>query len=499
MARNLARTGGFVFLGSIVGAAANFALAAIVGNGLGPAGTGTFFAVVGAFVVASNILELGADTGLIRSLPRHMALGRSREVKPTLFVAIVPVLVLGVLTGTFFWVAADPLASLLGSATDQPERADAFRSLAPFVLMSSMLAVLLGGTRGLGGVAPVVLVQNVGVPLFRLAVVGVLVGVGAEVVPVLQWWAVSLPAAVLIVAFVLRGQWRRAMSEAALAGVPAEPRPAREIGREFWRFSAPRAVAAAIEISLEWVDVLMVALLLSPREAGIYAVVTRIVRVGQLVEHAARVTVSPLVSSMAATSDTTRINVLYEGVTRALVAVALPFYLTVFVFAPSALSIFGPGFDEGATALRIATVGMGLALSAGALQSVILMAGQGSWQLRNKAAALFTTVILLLVLVPAMGIEGAALAWVFGIAVDTAKAAMQARRLGVRLKSPETLRLLVAAVVLIGGSGILVSSLVPGLFGLFVHLALAATTYGAWIWWRRESLRRLNSIHADGR
>ncbi len=98
---------------------------------------------------------------------------------------------------------------------------------------------------------------------------------------------------------------------------------------------------------------------------------------------------------------------------------AWPFYAVLAVFAEPVLSIFGPDFTSGARWLRVLGVGMAVATAAGAVQSVLLMAGRSSWQLADKTGALVLDLVLLALLVPHWGIEGAAVAWAATIVVDT--------------------------------------------------------------------------------
>ena len=478
----LAKAGLVTLAGAVIGASMNFVLAAVVGRGLGQDQTGTFFAVVGVFVVAANILELGADTGLVRTLPRLVALGHHREIPRTILVAVVPVLVIGTAASLALWFGADALAAVLGGEADRQERSDLYRSLAPFVLCLSLLAVLLGGTRGLGGVKAFTLVQNIGVPLGRVALVVAAVGAGAGVVTVTRLWAAGLPVFVVVAAVLLARAVRRATSG---SGGPAA-RPLGVVAREFWGFSVPRAVAAAIEITLEWIDVIVVASLRSPGEAGVYAVVTRCVRAGQLVEYAARVAIGPQVSAAVALGDRARMSAIYLAVTRGMVLLAWPFYVTAFAFAPAVLGLFGPGFASGATSLRILSVGMAMVIAAGALQTVILMGGRSTWQMGNKAAALVVGLTLNLVLVPRFGIEGAAVAWVASLATDVTLATVQARRMHVALRPPQVAPAVVVALSVFTASacaGLAVAG--QTLAGLAVHLLLGGLVYVLVLWrWR---------------
>lgn len=470
----LLRAGVISLVGAAAGALLNFALVALVGRELGTAQTGSFFTVIGVFVVCANILELGADTGLVRTLPRNVALGQHRDVRKVLWIAVLPVVIVAGLGSVGVYLGATSLAGLLGGSADQTVRAELLQSLTPFILCAALLAVLLGALRGLGGSLQFTLLQNLSLPASRLVLVALAMAVHSSVVAVTFSWAVALPAILCVSAVLLRRAVRR--TEAHATAQPATPR--RVLSREFWSFSAPRGVAATVEIILEWADVLVVAALRTPAEAGVYAVATRCIRAGQMVEYAARIASSPQISAAAALGHDARLQRIYVSITRAMVLLSWPFYVTLFAFAPTVLSLFGPGFVEGTLTLRVLSVGMMVALGAGALQSVLLMAGRSSWQLRNKASALLVSVVLNLVLVPRVGIVGAALAWLAAIAVDTSLAASQVRKLSVHLDVKEIAPSGLVAVLVFGaGAGAAQGLLGPGNAALLVHLIFSSVAY----------------------
>ena len=87
----------------------------------------------------------------------------------------------------------------------------------------------------------------------------------------------------------------------------APPSGVRALRREFWGFSLPRAVAALVEIVLEWLDVLLVALLAGEVAAGLYAVATRLVKVTMIIDNALRVSISTRISAWLATGRIDRV------------------------------------------------------------------------------------------------------------------------------------------------------------------------------------------------
>nr|WP_276607356.1 polysaccharide biosynthesis C-terminal domain-containing protein [Kocuria sediminis] len=115
-----------------------------------------------------------------------------------------------------------------------------------------------------------------------------------------------------------------------------------------------------------------------------------------------------------------------------------------------------------------------LAVSAGGVQSLLLMAGRSRWQLMNKSTALAVAVALNLWLIPQWGLVGAATAWAASVLTDTGLALFQCvRLLGISPRWSVVGTIAAAAALLSGGSGLVVrAALGPGTTGLLVHLGL---------------------------
>ncbi|MGJ9421351.1 oligosaccharide flippase family protein [Aeromicrobium sp. CF3.5] len=438
MSEAVARAGVVNLLGGACGSAVGLLLAALVGRTLGTEGAGTYFVAVAVFLIASNVLELGADTGLVRFVSAAVATGRTATVRALVVGAVRPVLVVG---AVFVGLVAVGAASGVNPTDFSGWQLTGGAAIA---VASSGVASALSLTRGLGDPVTYPLLQNVTLPLLRLTAVALVVGlIGASATDVVVAW--MLPT---VVVAVLAGLAARRALRYRTAGLGREPADV----RAFWAFSASRGVAAAIEIALEWIDVLIVAALASAEAAGVYAVVTRAARAGEVVQQAARIAVGPQISAALARNDVLRARQLYGLVTAAMIWVAWPFYVVVAVFAEAVLDLFGPGFDAGATSLRILVAAMAVATAAGTVQTIVLMGGRSRWQLADKAGALVLNVVLTVALVPAWGIEGAAVAWAVTIVVDTAVVVWQVQGLmGVRPIG--TYPLVAAAVSMVGVGG----------------------------------------------
>lgn len=164
---------------------------------------------------------------------------------------------------------------------------------------------------------------------------------------------------------------------------------------------------------------LLVIALLGPGPGGVYGVVTRIVQAGNMLEAALRIVLGPRLSAAIVRDDHAQAEHLYRQATQLLILGSWPFYLAVALFADVVLGLFGPEFTLGAAALVVLASAMALKNTAGALQTVLLMAGHSTWQLRNKTIQLAVLLALVPPLVQWWGLSGAAIAFAFSIVVDT--------------------------------------------------------------------------------
>ncbi|MFT4288903.1 lipopolysaccharide biosynthesis protein [Nocardioides sp.] len=482
--------------GGAVGAVANLLLALIVGRALGAAGAGPFFQILAFVAIASNVLELGADTGLVRQVSAALALERGDKVRGLVATAVMPVVAVTILVCGLGWLLTPWVSRLFGGSGP-----GWVLTLLAASGLAALLAVVLGAVRALFSAVPFTLVQNIGLPVGRLALVGLVVVAGATSWrPVTLAWLVPLPLALLAAVLLLwRGERRHRGSRPALDATPAER-------REFWAFSGPRGLSAAAEICLEWADVLIVAALCTPAEAGIYAVVTRCARSGELVQQAARVAIGPIVSAALARGEHGKVRQAHRDVSIAMAALSWPCFAIAGYFAPELLGLFGADFREGATALRVLCVAMALSYAAGSVQSILLMGGRSTVQLGNKVGCLVVNVGLNLALVPTYGILGAAVAWGLVLVLDAALAWLQIL-IAMRLRLPvgpglcAGALLAAVAVAASAGSTALLSGrtsdpvLAPVLALLVVGAAVAIA---AVVVWRRPARRGSRLAVAPG-
>ncbi len=492
----LARGGALNLIGLVVSGVMQIVLTIVVARGLKAEGTGAFFEAVALFTILANVGELGADTGLVRMLPRYRALGRAPDLPVAVRTALWPVFLVCVGLGAWTWVLAPELASVLAPGNHGPVVQSYLRTLAPFIPLAAVSTVALAGTRGMGTMAPFVWIQNVLVPALRPVLVGCAVVFGLGTFAVALGWGIPLAVAVVLGIVALQRLIRRAAVPHSGAG-PATDR--RVISVQFWKFAAPRAFAAIFGITITWLDILLVGgLMHSTRQAGVYAAASRLSVIGAYALNAMGMAIAPQISEFVSLRRMGDVESVFQVGTWWLMAITWPLYISIAVFSAFLLRGFGVSFVEGQGALTILCVAQLFNLGTGNVTIVLLMAGRSSWNLYNAAASLALNVGLNLLLIPRIGITGAAIAWAAAIICNNLAALLEVRYLiGIRPFGRGYWVVALSSIFCFGLVGILVRLALGGLSapGFAVYAVVSTVPYAVVLWRSKETLH-LSSLRA---
>jgi O-antigen/teichoic acid export membrane protein len=473
--------------GALASAILNFAIVTIITRGFGARGAGTFFVALALFSLLSNTLELGADTGLVRTVAAYVALRRHRDLPGVIAVAVVPVLLAGCVAAVAIYALAEPFAHVFSSGPPGPV-ADLVRVFAFFLPFASAYTVVVAATRGFGTMLPAFLIDRTGKPALQVLVVSLVVWAGWNASALAIAWAGPIAIGFLVGVVALIALQRRAARRARL---PLEaPRSRWRLAAEFWRFTAPRGLAGMFQIAIVWIGTLLIGALRSTSEAGVYSAATRYLLVGTFATVALSQVFGPKISELTALEDHEAAQTVYQVTTAWYVVLTWPLYWTLAIFAPFLVSIFGREFLPGAEPLLILGLAMLVATACGPVDVVLLMAGKSSWNLVNTVIALTINVVLSLVLIPRLGITGAAIAWAASILTNNLLPLAQSWRfLHLHPLGRGFPRAAIAATATYGCLGLLLRAWFGPTTVPFVAYAVVATSAYGWLLWRfRETL-----------
>ncbi len=514
----------------VSGAALTFGLTVLVSRWLQPAGAGAFFELIALFTIAFTTMELGANTGLMRWISRARAVGGLDQVRRIVPIALLPVAVLGAGAAAAIWMTAPDLARVFLHGLAHGGGTVDIRIVAPLVPLGALSACIVDGARGFGRTWPYLAIEGLGKPITRIALVLCVLLAGLGLHGAIIAWGIpvvgGLMASWVIFAVILRSEVpvtvgpqparrrrgaqhgaslrarRRAALHRALHGARRRkgrhhgpPVPVKErrqsLRVEFWRFTAPRACQGIFQVIIVWLDILLVGAMISRHAAGVYAAVSKLAMVGAFALEGTRLAISPQVSALLARGEHHHAAALYQTTTRWLMLASWPLYLAFAVFPAVVLGIFGSRYTAGAAALAVLSLAMLVNLGTGNVTVVLLMGGKSSWGAINTGAALIVNISLNLLLLPHLGILGAAIAWGASIVVDNVAAMVELRWvLGLALFGPGYGLTAAVTVGCFGVSGIVARVLLgQTLPALAVTLAVGIAAFAVALYSARTPLQ----------
>ncbi|WP_418276071.1 oligosaccharide flippase family protein [Isoptericola jiangsuensis] len=418
----LARRGLLSLGGAAISAVANFLVIVVVARGFDQVTAGYLFSTTSFFVIAESLCALGTATGMVYFIARVRSLGKAHATRRLILMATRPVFVVSVVVAVAMFLSAPLVAGHLSSNGTADDEAVLFiRIAALFLPFATLFQLFVAASQGFHTMTPTVVLEKVGRPVLQLGGLALASALGlAWLLPVA--WCGPYLLGVAIMAWWLVRLVRRDPA-------PSADDPPVVGRREFWRYTAPRGIASAAQLSLQRLDILLVAFLIGPGEAAVYTAATRFVVVGQLGSQAVALAVQPKFAQLLAQDDRSSASRVYRTTTAWVMAVTWPVHLLVAVLAPVVMEVFGPGYGRAWPVVVVLAGAMLFATSCGMVTMLLVMAGKTSWNLMNVGVALVLNVTLNLVLIPQIGILGAAFAWAAAIVVSNALPLVQVKRL----------------------------------------------------------------------
>ena len=415
----LARGSALNLFGAGVAAAINVVFVVVAARSYTKVDLGVFFATTAVFVVAGTLARFGATTGVVYFIARLRALGRHDRILSCLRAAFWPTTVAAVVIGGLLAAWAGSLGSVVVDG-DTGQAGDALVVLALFIPFSVWNDVALAATRGFGVMRALVRIDRIARPAGQmlLLVIAIVWFPDRPQLLVIAW---GLPYVFAAVAAAL---WLRRLTVRDLARHPGASVVAVEdpesMGREFWRFTAPRGLTSMAAVVLQRLGVVLLAAVSGAGPAAIFGAATRFLVVGQLAGQALGATVQPQLSEQMARHEWAAAGSIYRTSTAWLVLISWPLYLTFSVFSGVVTQVFGGGYDEGAAVIRVLMLTMLFATATGLVDVMLEMAGKTRWTLANSLVALAANLVVNLALIPQYGVLGAAIAWAVAIVINNA-------------------------------------------------------------------------------
>jgi O-antigen/teichoic acid export membrane protein len=481
---HVARGGALGLFGAGVSAIAGFVLVLIVTNFYPAHSAGLFFTVTSAFMLMAAIATLGTETGLGRFLLRYEAQDRRGDIPPTIRAAFRPTIIYSVVIAVVVIVFAGPLSRLIG--LDGSEGAMSLRILAVVLPLCTWNALTLAGTRAFGRMRATVIVDKITRPVAQPALV-FLVSLGAgSLVGLTLAWAIPYAVAALVSSWM----FRQFLAKRGTYSHTVPTKSYKELRREFWKFTWPRSITRISQMAIQRMDIILIAAMRSPKEAAIYTAATRFVALGQFGTQAIQQVLQPKFTALLANRERESLRDVYQISTAWNMLVAWPMYIGVASAPLVYLGLFGKEYLDSVAVVLLMALAMLFAIVTGPCDTLLLMSGRSALSLGNSLLALALDMGFCVLLIPKMGITGAALAWAIAVIVRSTLSLLQVRFTMSIISLGPAAAVAAGANLLCFGAPIAVAGLFMHLtvFRLLAVLCLCFPLYALVLWLARRML-----------
>lgn len=218
--------------------------------------------------------------------------------------------------------------------------------------------------------------------------------------------------------------------------------------RQLLSYSLVSWVSTLASTGLIWADSLLLGGLVGSASVGVYNVSTRLVSLAVFVMAPINAAFAPHFAHFFHREEWGRLTSAYASSTNWILRLSLPAFAILVVFPAELLSLFGPGFKVGVIVTIFLAVGQLINALTGPCGTLLNMAGYVKLNLANNIFVLLMNIGLNFLLIPPLGIKGAAIAWTSSLAmVNVARLVETKLVLGMHPFNSVTLRALGAAVV----------------------------------------------------
>lgn len=186
---------------------------------------------------------------------------------------------------------------------------------------------------------------------------------------------------------------------------------AREYLYSHWLTSSmPLLFASAMTMLMSKTDIIMIGILVSPKDSGIYAVASQFSELTSFGLIAANTVLAPIISGLYATSDHAKLQSVVTLTTRLGSVFAISVSLILVIFGKNILELFGSDFVAGYVSLCILLAGQIFNVISGSVGVILNMTGHESFAARIIFVVFILNIILNALLIPMYGAFGAAIA-----------------------------------------------------------------------------------------
>ena len=392
------------FLGNVAFKIISFIYVIIVARAAAQEDVGLFYLSLSILNIFSVISDFGISGALVRYIPYFEGKGESGKVKDLLRLSHLVLTVFGILLMSLLWWQA----SLIGSIYQNDKLPDAIRMFSAFILLNNLFRLYTQYIQGEADMKSLQFIQNVQNALKLILTIIFFYFFGVSVLAIIGAFLISYLLATII-AGVKVYQLDASISK------PAISLSRKEFLNELVPLGITLAVIQSFSVIISSSDRLILGYLSDPSRSietiAVYSIATTLASVLMIFPGTIGSVFLPLVSRLVGKNDLVQVRSIMETAQRWSLFITIPVGIIMIIFSSDMLTLFyGASYAAGGMAMSVFT--LGLLFSSISYMAYLVLAAMRliRIELGISIVGAIINLVLNIILIPILGMEGAALA-----------------------------------------------------------------------------------------
>lgn len=348
-----------------------------------------------------NIIIIVSFLGLYQGAQRFIAYNMDKNDYPKVTGTIRASMWITSTASVFFMVLLMVFASSLSRFFAKPELKSLILIMAPMVPFQVVAVMITAVFLGLHNPAPKVWIEDIGFGVTSIIAVLISLSIARSLNSLAIAMSASFFLVLLISMYVYRSRFPLDMRT-----LHASP-----VTKQLLYFSLPLFLSSALYVAMGNTDTIVVGHFMASDRVGFYNVAFLLMTLIPIFYVAVSIIYLPVATSLIAKRAQTESLRLYQSSTRWSFILTVPLFLTFFLFPTQTLYLlFGGRYTVAATALSILSLGAFINAFLGPNNYALIAYGETRMVLYGSLTATAIDIVLNLLLVPRIGISGAAIA-----------------------------------------------------------------------------------------
>jgi len=399
-ARDLAKGGGIILLGSFAGLAMEYGMRVMVARNLGVSQYGLLAIGTSVLMIAGTFGLLGLQSGLSRFISFYRGRNETGKVKGTLTGGLMITVPVSILFGIVTFVSAEKLSVWF---FNEPEMIPVIRILSAGVPLLSVFFFLLAVLRGFKNMGYFTAARDFSEKGSRLVLTAAVLIAGFGLLGVCWVYPAALIVSIITGMFLLRRIVRKEKDWDASDHV--------SVKKDLVVFSLPLMGVRMLGIFRHRIDTIIIGFFMTSYYTGLYNAAMPIARALQMVLSSLNGIFMPSISELYAQNNIQELRSVYRRTAKWTFCLTLPAYLFILTFSRQIImAMFGSEYKDAWIPLVILATGIFINTSSGSFGDTFIAVGKTGVNLLIVVFLVSINIILNIILIPLWGIAGASMA-----------------------------------------------------------------------------------------